>query len=186
MRKIESVVIGTRVAGLRVPMASNSATLPWRATSSTAPGMTPFSTSFLSVVVIRARRSDDSPTCSGLALGRLWAWAAVTVSTNSRAARNATFVLIGGLLCGGLVNITEVDDQTQTWWAADGAVPPASPPGGSDRCNRLTMSLSARIGVVCLFRGEPAVPVVEMGEKLRALATASLRLVLDGDSYAPE
>src|SRR5262245_11128845 len=62
--------------------------------------MTPFSTSFLSVAVIRARRSDDSPTCSGLVLGRLWACAAATASRNSRAARNAALVLIGGLLRG--------------------------------------------------------------------------------------
>src|ERR1700730_392163 len=53
-----------------------------------------FSTSALSVSVIRCRRSEESPTCSGLALGRLWAWTATALMRHSRAASSMTFTFM--------------------------------------------------------------------------------------------
>src|SRR6266481_2533003 len=98
MRKIESFVIGALVAGSRAPTASNKATLPWRPTSRIAPGMTPFSTSPRSVAVILLSRSVDSPTCSGVATGRLWASATTAPGRYSSATRTAIRILIGRLL----------------------------------------------------------------------------------------
>src|SRR6266508_1361531 len=98
MRKIESLVIAALVLGSRTPTASNSATLPWRATSTTAPGITPLSTSALNVAVSLLSRSEDSPTCSGLAVGRLCASTKVTVTRLSTAARNVAFIFIAVLL----------------------------------------------------------------------------------------
>ncbi len=43
--------------------------LPLRATMITTPGMSPASTAFLNTAVIRSRRWDDMPTCSGVASG---------------------------------------------------------------------------------------------------------------------
>src|SRR4029453_2384947 len=99
MRKIPFFVIGALVSGSRVPTASNRASLPWRATSSTAPGIVPFSTSALNLAVIRARRSADSPTCSGLTGARLWAWATATVKRLRTTSRVVIRVRIGSLRC---------------------------------------------------------------------------------------
>src|SRR5262245_8210435 len=95
MRKITSGVIGAFVAGSRTPTVSNTATLPWRATRRIAPGMTPFSASARSIAVILLSRPADRPTCSGLALGRLCAWATTTVTRQSATASEAIRVLIG-------------------------------------------------------------------------------------------
>ena len=43
---------------------------PLLATSTTAPGIRPRSTSARNTAQMRARRSEDSPTCSGFATGR--------------------------------------------------------------------------------------------------------------------
>src|SRR5882672_951930 len=51
----------------RKPIASWQATLPRRATSTTAPGMAPCSTSRASVSVSRLRRWGEKPSSSGLA-----------------------------------------------------------------------------------------------------------------------
>src|SRR5215468_4333006 len=95
MRKIVSFVIGTLVAGSRVPAVSKKATLPLRAISTTAPGMTRLSTSALITSMSRCRRSEDSPTCSGLALGRLWAKAAPVVTTVKSAASSKILAFMG-------------------------------------------------------------------------------------------
>src|SRR5688572_13229831 len=103
MRKIASFVIGAFVCGSRAPTVSNSATLPCRATSSTAPGIVPFSTSSRSRAVIRARRSDESPTCSGLTVeseGAVCAETTMAGSSHSRTVRTMRFVLITGRLLG--------------------------------------------------------------------------------------
>ena len=46
---------------------------PLRATSATAPGIFPASISPRSARLTRSSRSDESPTSSGLAVGRPWA-----------------------------------------------------------------------------------------------------------------
>src|SRR3989449_11470023 len=97
MRKIASFVIGAFAAASSTPTVSKSAILPWRATSRMAPGIWPFSESARSVVTIRPRRSDDSPTCSGLTLDRVWAWTSATVDNHSSAASSAIFLFIGVL-----------------------------------------------------------------------------------------
>src|SRR6266436_1071443 len=56
--------------------------------------MTRVSTSALSVSVIRCRRSDDNPTCSGLALGRLCASTVTATIKQSRAAGSVAFTRI--------------------------------------------------------------------------------------------
>src|SRR5712691_8061255 len=94
MRKIASLVIGAFVAGSSTPTASKYATLPCRATSSTAPGIIPFSTPARSVAVMRSSRSVDRPTCSGLARGRLWAAAPAAVTTHSSAATAASVLRV--------------------------------------------------------------------------------------------
>jgi hypothetical protein len=69
MRKMPSRGIGVPVAGSRRPTASNQATLPPRATRSTAPGILPAVTSAFSTSVIICSRSLDSPTRSGVVVG---------------------------------------------------------------------------------------------------------------------
>src|SRR6185295_12806102 len=69
MRKIAFFAIGALPAGSIFPTVSYITTLPWRATTSTAPGSFFASTSAASVVLMRASRSDDIPTASGLARG---------------------------------------------------------------------------------------------------------------------
>ena len=54
----------------RLPAASNSTTLPWRATMVTTPGQRPLSTSAFMPAGKRARRSVDMPTLSALAVGK--------------------------------------------------------------------------------------------------------------------
>src|SRR5215813_14149733 len=98
MRKIVSFVIGTLVAGSRTPTASKKAILPWRATRTTAPGMIFLSMSALSESVMRWRRSDERPTCSGLAGARLWAPTAVAVITHRNTASSSVFALMPSLL----------------------------------------------------------------------------------------
>src|SRR5882724_613022 len=56
--------------------------------------MTRVSTSALSVSVIRCRRYDDNPTCSGLALGRLCASTVTATIKQSRAAGSVAFTRI--------------------------------------------------------------------------------------------
>src|SRR5262245_40510576 len=67
--------------------------LPLRATITTAPGSLPSAISFLSVVLMRARRSPDMPTCSGAALASGWRSRAPSgidvVATTNVAARAA-------------------------------------------------------------------------------------------------
>src|SRR5580698_2550443 len=70
MRKMVSCAIGAGAAGLCWPTASNQAIWPRRATSMVAPGMVPLSTSRLNASDRRCKRTDDSPTDSGLAWGR--------------------------------------------------------------------------------------------------------------------
>src|SRR5215212_9915711 len=71
MRKIASLAIGVSpAAGSSLPIASYWTTLPWRATSSTAPGIFLLATSSRKVALMRPRRSDDMPTDSASARGR--------------------------------------------------------------------------------------------------------------------
>src|ERR1051326_2410754 len=91
MRKIESFVIGALVCGSCMPTTSSHAILPWRATSTIAPGITPLATSAFSRASSRARRSDESPTCSGLTVGSVCAAAGATVrATRESRARSIT------------------------------------------------------------------------------------------------
>src|SRR4030095_5435050 len=61
------------------------------------------STSALSMSVMRCRRSEDRPTCSGRVLGRLCASTATAVMKQSRAAASRAFTLMV------LVLLVEVD-----------------------------------------------------------------------------
>jgi len=70
IRKIALGVIGAPAALSRKPTACTDATRPLRATTTTAPGIRPRSTSTRSTCPMRSSRSDDSPTCSGFAVGR--------------------------------------------------------------------------------------------------------------------
>src|SRR5882672_7956514 len=97
MRKMASFVIGALVAGSRMPTLSNSASLPCRATSRTAPGICPFSESARSVATRRPSCSDDRPTCSGLTLDSVCAWTSVTAVNRSSAVSSAIFLFIGVL-----------------------------------------------------------------------------------------
>src|SRR5262245_22560441 len=94
MRKIASFVIGALVAGARTPTVSKKAILPCRATRTMAPGMIRLSTSAFSTSVIFWRRSDESPTCSGLTLGRLWAETTPVVTRHSRTASSRALALM--------------------------------------------------------------------------------------------
>src|SRR6266581_7690985 len=90
MRKIVSRVIGAPLAGSRLPSASKYATLPWRAISSTAPGILFCSISLPSHFVTRSSRSDDSPTVSGLTRGKSWAAATPGATPITTTIINAT------------------------------------------------------------------------------------------------
>ncbi len=89
-RKIASVVIGAFACGSRWPKASKYATLPRRATSATAPGYRPFAISPLTTSVTRASFWDDSPTSSGLTVGRPWAQPCAAKETRTSSVRSAT------------------------------------------------------------------------------------------------
>src|SRR5215471_19131294 len=78
-----SLVMGALLEGSRTPTESNRTTLPWRATRSTAPGITPLSMSLLIAAMTRPRRSEESPTASGFAVGRLCACAGVMETKHS-------------------------------------------------------------------------------------------------------
>src|SRR5262250_637953 len=56
------------------------------------------STSALITSMSRCRRSEDSPTCSGLALGRLWAKAATAVEMVKSAASSRILAFISVFL----------------------------------------------------------------------------------------
>src|SRR6266511_3334773 len=56
--------------------------------------MSRLSTSALRVSMIRWRRSEDNPTCSGLALGRLWASTVTATLKQSRTAGSMAFTLM--------------------------------------------------------------------------------------------
>src|SRR5262245_38587097 len=56
--------------------------------------MTPLAASALSVAVILLSRSADKPTCSGVAVGRLWAWATTTLTTYRSAATSIVLALM--------------------------------------------------------------------------------------------
>src|SRR6478672_5404014 len=66
MRKIESNFIGSSESGARLPCTDTHATLPRRATSMTAPGISPSSIFCLVAASRRFSCADDSPTSSGL------------------------------------------------------------------------------------------------------------------------
>src|SRR5215475_13048104 len=83
MRKMASLVMGALLEGSRTPTESNRTILPWRATRRTAPGITPLSTSLLIAAMTRPRRSEESPTASGFAVGRLCACAGVMDTKHS-------------------------------------------------------------------------------------------------------
>src|SRR5437868_15407017 len=71
--------------------------------------MVPFSTSARRVVTIRPRRSDESPTCSGLAAGRLCACASATVRSHSSATQPTIVLFMArGLLCRSSVPLHEL------------------------------------------------------------------------------
>src|SRR6202012_5528020 len=70
MRKMVSCAIGVSTAGLCRPIASNQPILPWRATSTVAPGMVPLSISRLNASDIVGSRLAESPIDCGLASGR--------------------------------------------------------------------------------------------------------------------
>src|SRR5207245_4607599 len=103
MRKIVSRVIATPVAGSRLPRASKYATLPWRATSRTAPGTLFCSISLASHLVMRSSCSDESPTVSGLARGKSCAGAITGVLSRTAVISATKSVLILTLLL-------------QRWW----------------------------------------------------------------------
>ena len=81
MRNTASFVIGFFVSMSVTPVASRCAIRPWRATSVTPPEISPAAICRFIISVIRASRSLESPTSSGLA---------VAVSAAGRSASNDT------------------------------------------------------------------------------------------------
>src|SRR5215470_19210438 len=83
-----SFVIGVPAFLSRNPTLSKYAIFPLRATTITAPGIWPLSTSLLNVDVMWARRSGEKPTCSGRADGR--GWPQTTAAERTRAVETAS------------------------------------------------------------------------------------------------
>src|SRR5206468_7316538 len=67
---------------------------PLRATMTTTPGNLPSAISFLSIELMRPRRSADTPTCSGVAVARGWSSRAQTGSDTVVATTIAANVVV--------------------------------------------------------------------------------------------
>src|SRR5712691_11660493 len=91
--------MGAPLAWSRKPKLSKYATRPLRATSTTAPGISPLSAPALSTWPRRSSPSEDSPTCSGRADGSGSAPSAAVIGTRApRTARAASRFMAGRLL----------------------------------------------------------------------------------------
>src|ERR1700737_1433780 len=95
MRKIASFRISVFACGSSRPRLSKYAILPWRAISSTAPGISLAAILARNISVTRPSRSEERPTSSGLASGRLSAAAteANATHTNPRGRMAARIIL---------------------------------------------------------------------------------------------
>src|SRR5215469_1109537 len=104
-----SLVMSVLLEGSRTPTESNRTTLPWRATRSTAPGITPLSTSLLMAAMTRPRRSEESPTSSGFAVGRLCPCACVREAKHSSTVSHRVRDRIGLLrwMVGDMASLSE-------------------------------------------------------------------------------
>src|SRR5437762_9544754 len=98
MRKIVSLVMRAPDALSRCPKLSKYAILPLRATTTTAPGSLPCSTSVLNTGPRRPSRAVERQTCSGGAVGS-WAQTTVAEKTRTTVRTRLAIRLMARLLC---------------------------------------------------------------------------------------
>jgi hypothetical protein len=99
MRKIASGGIGAFELLSRKPTVSKYAIRPFRATTTTAPGIRPRSTSARRICPMRSSLSDESPTSSAFARGSGSAAAPATRSSEKPTMSESASAFMMRLLC---------------------------------------------------------------------------------------